>query len=100
MGNKPRCSDEFDCVIDCLNEAIKLQTVDSLKAKYYFRIAQFCSEMNKKSLAKTYALKAISLKENYGSPNILIATFYAGSGCSQLSSPEGQLDRVGYLGSC
>jgi hypothetical protein len=87
---------EYDKASDYLNEAIKLETEDTLKAKYYYRLAQVNEKMGKKSVAKAHALKAVSLKKNFGAPYILIATMYASSGCSQLTSPEGELHRIGY----
>lgn len=87
---------QYDKASEYLNEAIKLETEDTLKAKYYFKLAQVTNEMGQKSQARTYALKAASLKSNYGAPYILIATMYASSGCNQLTSPEGELSNVGY----
>ncbi len=87
---------DWDKATDYMNEAINLETVDSLKARNYYKLAQFSNEMGKKSEARTHALKAASLKSDFGAPYILIATMYASSGCSQLTSPEGQLHNVGY----
>ena len=87
---------EWDKAVDYMNQANELETVDSLKARNYYKLAQFSNEIGKKSLAKTHALKAISFKSNFGAPYILIATMYASSGCSQLASPEGTLHNVGY----
>ncbi|NJO91984.1 MAG: hypothetical protein HC831_25695 [Chloroflexia bacterium] len=87
---------EWDKATDYMNEANNLETVDSLKARNYYKLAQFSNEMGKKSEARTQALKAASLKSDFGAPYILIATMYASSGCSQLTSPEGELHNVGY----
>jgi tetratricopeptide (TPR) repeat protein len=89
-------SKEWDKATDYMNEANKLETVDSLKARNYYKLAQFSNEMGKKSEARTHALKAVSLKSDFGAPYILIATMYASSGCSQLSSPEGELHNIAY----
>ncbi len=88
--------ENYEKATEYMNEAIKLETVDSLKARNYFKLAQFSEKMGKKSEARTHALKAASLKSNFGAPYILIATMYASSGCSQLASPEGELHNVGY----
>lgn len=87
---------EYDVASEYLNEAIKLATEDTMKAKYYFKLAQVTNEMGQKSQARTLALKAATLKSNYGAPYLLIATMYASSGCSQLTSPEGELGNVGF----
>jgi tetratricopeptide (TPR) repeat protein len=89
-------SKEWDKATEYMNEAIKLETVDTLKARNYYKLAQFANEQGKKSEARTHALKATSLKSDFGAPYILIATMYASSGCSQLASPEGELHNVGY----
>jgi tetratricopeptide (TPR) repeat protein len=87
---------EYDKAIKYLNEVIKIETEDSLKAWLYYRLAYVSNEMGEKAQAKSYALKAISLKSNFGAPYILIATMYASSGCSTLTSPKGELENVGY----
>ena len=79
-----------------MNEANKLETVDSLKARNYYKLAYFSNELGRKSEARTHALKSVSLKADYGTPYILIATMYASSGCSQLTSPEGTLNNIAY----
>ncbi len=79
-----------------MNQAIKLETEDTLKARDYYKLAQFANVQRKKTEAKSNALKAIELNPNYGAPYILLATMYAGSGCSQLVSPQGELHNVGY----
>jgi len=89
-------SKEYEKAVDYMNQANNLETVDSLKARNYYKLAQFSNEMGKKSAAKSHALKAVSLKSNFGAPYILIATMYASSGCSQLSSPEGELRNIAY----
>ncbi len=87
---------EYDKVIKYLNEAVGLETVDSLKARLYYKLAQVSNEMGKKDQARSYALQAISLKSNFGAPYILIATMYASSGCTKLASPKGELEGVAY----
>ncbi len=87
---------DYDKAIKYLNEAIKHEPVDSLKARLYYKLAQFSNEIGKKAQAKRYALKAVSLKSNFGAPYILIATIYASCRCSTLASPKGELENVAY----
>lgn len=87
---------DYDKAIIYLKKVIKHETEDSLNARNYYKLAYFSNEMGKKEQAKTHALKAISLKSNFGAPYILIATMYASSGCSVLTSPEGELKNVAY----
>jgi len=49
------------------------------KAEYYYYGAVVAFAQNQKSKARTLALKAAELKENYGKPYVLIAKMYAGS---------------------
>jgi len=57
------------------------------KAEYYYYGAVVASAQGQKSKARTLALKAINLKENYGKPYILIANLYASSAGSCGSTP-------------
>ncbi len=81
---------------DYMQQAINMETEDTLKARDYYKLALFADAERKKSQAKSYALKAIEFNPNYGSPYILLATMYASSGCSQLVSPQGELHNIGY----
>ncbi len=87
---------DYEKASDYMNQAIGMEVEDTLKARDYYKLAQFANAMKKRPLAKKHALKAIELKSNYGAPYILIATMYAASGCSQLTSPEGKLGNVAY----
>lgn len=87
---------DYEKASDYMNQAIQLETEDTLKARNYYKLAMFANEMKKRPLAKKYALKAIEFKKNYGAPYILIATMYASSGCTTLTSPEGTLGNVAY----
>ncbi len=86
----------YEKASDYMHQAIKLETEDTLKARDYYKLAQFSNAMKKRPEAKKYALKAIELKSNYGAPYILIATMYASSGCRQLVSPQATLGNVAY----
>ncbi|OQY00111.1 MAG: hypothetical protein B6I20_09260 [Bacteroidetes bacterium 4572_117] len=87
---------EYEKAGEFLNKAIELETNDSLKAKYYFKLAQATNEMGQKVKARSYANKAIGLRKDYGAPYVLIATLYASSGCKQLTKPEAEMPRVNY----
>ncbi len=87
---------EYKKANEYLNKAIGLETSDSLKAKYYFRLAQSTNELGQKAKARTYANKAISFRKDYGAPYMLIATMYASSGCKKMTKPEGELSRIAY----
>ncbi len=86
----------YDKAAEYMQQAIGMETEDTLKARDYYKLAQFANAQRKKSDAKSYAKKAIELHSNYGAPYILLATMYAGSGCSQVSPAEGELHNVGY----
>ena len=66
------------------------------KAKFAYRIAQTYGAVNKNQLAKTYALKAASLRNGWGDPYILIGDLYAKTSrkCGELKTEF--LKRVGY----
>ncbi len=87
---------DYEKASDYMNQAINMETTDSLKARDYYKLAQFANAMKQRPQAKKYALQAIELKSNYGAAYILIATMYASSGCSQLVSPEAKLHNVAY----
>ena len=87
---------EYGKATEFLKKALELETDDSLKAKYYFKLAQVSNEQHNRPLARTYARKAIELRSNYGAAYMLIGTLYAASGCTSLSNPEGELSRISY----
>ena len=96
IANMSLKKEEYGKADEFLRKAIELETNDSLKAKYYFKLAQVADQTGKKVQARTYAQKAISLRSNYGAPYMLIATLYAASGCKSLTEPEGELARISY----
>ncbi len=63
--------------LNYIDQAIKLDSVDSTKANYYFEGAQMYNKMKSYAKAREYARKAIELKPNFGNAYILIATMYA-----------------------
>ncbi len=58
-------------------EAIKLDSVDTVKANYYFQIAKIQRKLGNYSKAREYALQAAKLNPHFGDPYILIAMMYA-----------------------
>lgn len=98
LGMRYAKNEEYEKSEGYLREAVKLETVDSTKAKYHYKLAQILNATNKKSAAKSEAQKAIALKKDYGAPYILIATMYAGSGCSEVTvkGKVQTLNNVGY----
>jgi len=66
------------------------------KAQYAYRLAQTYGAMNKNKSAKTYALKAASLRLGWGEPYLFIGDLYAKTSrqCGELKTEF--LKRVGY----
>jgi tetratricopeptide (TPR) repeat protein len=65
--------------ITYFKQAIELEQDNTKKADYYFSIAVANSKLKEYSNAREAALKAASLKPNYGEPYILIGQLYAES---------------------
>jgi tetratricopeptide (TPR) repeat protein len=61
------------------DEALKLEDDSNKKAEIAYKAAVVLASKKQLSQARSYAQKAISYKENYGAPYILIATLYAGN---------------------
>lgn len=60
-------------------KAIDLEEDVEKKAQYYYELA--AASASNASQARSYALKAISLKSGWGKPYLLIGKIYASSGC-------------------
>jgi len=69
--------EKYSQAIEYMNQAIELETVDSVKAGYYYEGAQIYNKTRSYSSARDYARKSINLKPNNGEAYILIATMYA-----------------------
>ena len=65
-----------DDALKYLEQAVGYSEVDTMKAIYNYNIAKIYNDKKQFSTAKSYALKAISQKSNYGLPYILIAIMY------------------------
>jgi tetratricopeptide (TPR) repeat protein len=60
-------------------EALDKETNPELRAKYYFELAKVTTNLDNAPQARSYALEAIKLKDNWGDPYLLIARLYANS---------------------
>ncbi len=74
--------EDFDNAKKYYLEAVKFDTIDTVKANYYFALAKIERKLGHFSTARDYALKAVQLKPNFGQPYILIALMYAESASS------------------
>lgn len=63
--------------IPYIEQAIKLETDNSLKAQYYYEGAQMYNKTKSFATARNYARKALELNPKMGNAYILIATMYA-----------------------
>ena len=70
---------DWDNAAIWLDKCIAQETVDTVKANYYFEAAQVASKQGQLAKARTFCVNASSNKENFGKPYILIATLYARS---------------------
>lgn len=71
---------ELNKAADFYKKAIDMETDDEAKAKYYYELAAVST--SSPATARSYALKAASLKSGWGDPYILIGKLYAGSSSS------------------
>lgn len=67
----------FDEAVKFFDEAIKLEPDQAKRAEKAYAAATILAAGKKYAQAKSYCLKAISLKDNYGQPYILLANLYA-----------------------
>ncbi|MDR0893380.1 MAG: tetratricopeptide repeat protein [Mediterranea sp.] len=70
---------DYDAAVKYFDEAIQLEPDKDKQGEAAYAAAATLAQAKKYSQAKAYCLKAISLKENYGAPYILIANLYASS---------------------
>ena len=73
---------DYKTALKYLDEAIKLETVDTNKANYYYEGAQIYNELKNYIKAREYARNALSLNPKMGKAYILIATLYGNSASS------------------
>jgi len=73
-------SNSFAKAAEYYRKAIELQEDNNEKAKYYYELAVLTgNRLNQPALARTYALKAIEYRNNWGDPYIFIGNLYASS---------------------
>ena len=70
---------DIDATIKFFDEALSLEKDNEKKADYAYRAAMVLSSVKRLSQARSYALKAISYRDGFGAPYILIANLYAAS---------------------
>ena len=70
---------DYDSAIKYLDEAFNRETDNSKKAEIAYMTAASLVQIKKYVQAKPYCLKAMSLRDNWGDPYILLAQAYAGA---------------------
>ena len=96
MGIRSLKRKDYTKALEFYSYALDNEKDNLNKAKFAYRIAQNYGAMNKNQSAKTYALKAASLRNGWGDPYILIGDLYAKTSrkCGELKTEF--LKRVGY----
>ena len=87
---------KFQKAADFYTIAFEGEQDDLNKSKYAYFLAQTYAAMDRNASAKTYALKAASLRSGWGEPYLLIGDLYAKTSrqCGELKTEF--LKRVGY----
>lgn len=85
---------EIDNAVKFFDQAINLESDNDKKAEKAYAAAAVLASAKRLSQARAYAQKALSFKENYGAPYILIANLYA---MSPNWSDEGALNKCTYF---
>lgn len=85
---------EIDNAVKFFDQAINLETDNDKKAEKAYAAAAVLASAKRLSQARSYAQKALSFKENYGAPYILIANLYA---MSPNWSDEAALNKCTYF---
>lgn len=80
----------YDEAIENYKKAIDFATADSMKANYNYSIAVDLYKQKQYGSARSYCLKALEQKSNYGQPYILIAMLYAASPVGEDSFQKSQ----------
>jgi hypothetical protein len=69
---------EYQEAIKFLNQAISMETTDSLKAIYKYELANiYCYKLSQWQQARNFANEAIQLNQTWGKPYLLIGDCYA-----------------------
>ncbi len=69
--------ENYDEAAKYFDDAIKLETVDTLKGQYYLEAAKLYNKQHQYSKAREYARNALQLKPDLGEAYILIGMMYA-----------------------
>lgn len=82
--------DNYEKASQYYKQAIEYEEDSEVTGDLYYGLAIATEKMGDKPQARTYALKAIELKPNWGEPYILIGNLYADSvnDCSSLKLPK------------
>lgn len=96
MGIRALKRQDYTKAVEFYSYALENETDDLNKAQYAYRLAQTYSAMNKNKSAKSFALKAASMRSGWGEPYVLIGDLYAKTSrqCGELKTEF--LKRVGY----
>ncbi|MFC0878465.1 tetratricopeptide repeat protein [Saccharicrinis sp. FJH2] len=89
--------EDIDKAMEFLKQAVSLETDNDKKADYLYLMANI--EFTKKKdypVARSYALKAIAARPNWGNPYILIGQMYAASAQAQQLGSKDIENRAGY----
>ncbi|MFB6342661.1 tetratricopeptide repeat protein [Saccharicrinis sp. FJH62] len=89
--------EDIDKAMEYLKQAVSLETDNDKKADYLYLMANI--EFTKKKdypIARSYALKAIAARPNWGDPYILIGQMYAASAQAQQLGSKDIENRAGY----
>lgn len=70
---------DYDNAVKYFDEALSMETDNAKKAEMAYATAAALFSAKKLSQARSYCLKAVSFKEDYGQPLILLAHIYASS---------------------
>ena len=75
--------------VEYYQQALNLETEENIKADYYYGMAICYNSMNDKQKARELALKASSIRSDWGEPYLLIGQMYADSkdACSSIRLP-------------
>lgn len=85
LGRTKSIQGKYTEALNYLNQAVDVETDSSKKADYFIFMANIYYRMNDFPSARTRALKAASLKSQWGDPYLLIGDLYGSSGklCGQ-----------------
>ncbi len=78
-----KSKNDFSKAEKYLKKAINLEEIDTLKAKYYYKLSKlYYEDMHNYQGTRTAALQALKYKSNWGYPYLIIGKAYASSASS------------------